>query len=133
MNLKKQAGRYRLAKPPPVEQVALEDMDDLADPGTNPLLLPLSFVGGGDNSEELRFSVIALREAMDSCLGSEARYLIDQCYLEGRARKELALELGLAPSSVTKRIQSAEATLGDYVGFALRAFRTHQRREEDLS
>lgn len=116
-----------------LEEVALEDIDDLADPDTNRLLLPLSFAGGGDNSEELRFCVIALREAMDSRLGSEARYLIDQCHLAGRARKELAGELGLAPSSVTKRIQAAEAVLDHSVSFALRVFRTHRRRELDLS
>ena len=75
------------------------------------LLYYNDFNDSDDNSHEVEKMKKILYKAIDGELTDKQRYCICEYYLSGRSMKNIASDLNVNPSTVTRHIQSAKRRL----------------------
>lgn len=101
-------------------------LNSLPDPTIDPRLLPHSMrIRTSYNRFDLyRF---ALKEAMKHCITPEQKSIIEMHYLKGKKRIEIAKELNIKPSTVTKKLQSGEAAIREYTAIYIEIYEMFEK------
>ena len=68
---------------------------------------------GRDNSKEIRRMIKFLVNAMDKCLTEQQKTCITMVFFDGKTQKEVAIELGLSRSTVSRHIKAGLQKLRD--------------------
>jgi RNA polymerase sigma factor (sigma-70 family) len=75
------------------------------------LLYSYEYDDTGDNSQDRKIMFAIMRKAIREELTNKQRHCIYEHYYNGKSMKKIAEELGVAPSTITRHIQSAKQRL----------------------
>lgn len=106
-----------------------EHIEIFRDGGTDSRLLP-EILRQTTNSEEFAYGIVALEESLNQRRKKEDRELLEQFYIYGKTKTEIALEQGVVPSTVVKRMQKIEREIQEEIAYTLRVFRRYQKQKD---
>ena len=88
---------------------------------------------GRDNSKETRRLIKFLVNAMDKCLTDQQKTCITSVFFDGKQQKEVAIELGLSRSTVSRHIKAGLQKLRDVADLYVPYEEDYDEIEEMLS
>lgn len=71
----------------------------------------LSYISGNTNADDRKKMLNVLNKAISAELTDQQRYCLLEHYIHGRRMKDIAKELSLHPSTVTRHIRRAKEKL----------------------
>lgn len=97
-----------------------------ADPATPNGLLP-AHLQQWDNDHKTQSLALALEIALEQCLRPQERQLVKRVYYEQEPQQDIAQALGIADSTVSRRLERTMKKLGHYLQFFEQTYTSMER------